>query len=149
MRCGWCRSFRGCSHYWRCEAVGTVTPYFRPINFARQSAGIPPVHDHDRKEYRGSIVHLAEDHAYEFELRDAKGMVLPGSRGTFRTWKSVEPVTHPIMFDETNFDAAIRLGKKSVHPRCQTGFSQCNFWELPQLAEVTQIFYDIVRRGRI
>ena len=80
--------FRGCSYYWRGEASGTVTPFFRAIDSTRWSAGIPPVHDRDRKEYRGSIVHLEEDRAYEFELRDAKGKLLPGSRGTFRTWKS-------------------------------------------------------------
>ena len=104
--------FRGCSYYWRGEASGTVTPFFRAIDSTRWSAGIPPVHDRDRKEYRGSIVHLEEDRAYEFELRDAKGKLLPGSRGTFRTWKSAVPVARTVVLDESNFDGHLEITVK-------------------------------------
>ncbi|WP_294435543.1 right-handed parallel beta-helix repeat-containing protein [uncultured Victivallis sp.] len=104
--------FRGCSYYWRGEASGTVTPFFRAIDSTRWSAGIPPVHDRDRKEYRGSIVHLEEDRAYEFELRDAKGKLLPGSRGTFRTWKSAVPVARTVVLDESNFDGHLEITAK-------------------------------------
>lgn len=104
--------FRGCSYYWRGDASGTVTPYFRSLHSSRWIAGIPPVHDRDRKEYRGSIVHLEEDCAYEFELRDAKGMVLPESRGTFRTWKNTVPVARTIVLDETNFDGHLEITAK-------------------------------------
>lgn len=96
--------FTTCSYYFRTTELPAPSVRYRPAGHAWRT-GWPPVWAPDDGMYRGSVVNLAEDTAYELQLVDAGGKVLQA--GEFRTWSSTVPIAKTIVLDETNFNGRL------------------------------------------
>ena len=60
-------------------------------------------------EYRGSIVKLEENTAYDVRFTDGKNVL---KTGKFTTWKSVVPIARTIYIDTENFKAPYKISAK-------------------------------------
>lgn len=71
--------------------------FFRESGTTVWSKGFAPVYDTGRKEYRGSIVNLAEGTNYEVQVvLEANGSVLAEAGTTVTTWSSTPPIQSTI-----------------------------------------------------
>ena len=80
---------------------GEWLPAFRPAYFPEDGM------------YRGSIVDLEEDTAYELKIAGGNGTVL--AQEAFRTWRTEVPIAKTIVLDETNFTGHLKI-KESGTP---------------------------------
>ena len=65
-------SFNTCSYYWAGESSG-LDVSFREKGADSWRKGFAPVPVREEKQYRGSLVNLKEDTAYEVRLTDGRG----------------------------------------------------------------------------
>ena len=98
--------FQSCSYYFPSSERDSLSIEFRRPGETWRPA-YPPVYVAEDQMYRGSLVNLAEDTAYEFRVVEGKGS--PLAQGQFRTWSSEVPVAKTIVLDETNFDGHLRI----------------------------------------
>jgi len=93
--------FTTCSYYFRTPELPSLSVQYRQSGQTWRT-GYPPVWAPEDGMYRGSVVDLSEDTAYDLQLVDAQGQVLRA--GEFRTWSSTVSIAKTIVLDETNFD---------------------------------------------
>jgi len=98
--------FNSCSFYFSSPLRDSLVVEFRITGEEWQKA-YPPVYLPEEKMYRGSIVHLDEDRAYELRITDGANRVL--AQDGFRTWRSDVPVAETMVLDETNFDGHLKI----------------------------------------
>jgi hypothetical protein len=98
--------FNGCSVYLPSPRLEAVNMRFRVKGGDWQRA-FPPAYFAEDNMYRGSIVNLAENTAYEVELTGPAGEVL--ARTDFTTWRSDVPIAKTVVLDDTNFDGHLTI----------------------------------------
>ncbi|MDX9979289.1 MAG: right-handed parallel beta-helix repeat-containing protein, partial [Lentisphaeria bacterium] len=98
--------FNACAFYFPSPRRDSLAVSYRQVGGPWQRAFATPYITEDSM-YRGSIVDLAEDTAYELRLADGDGTVL--AETTFRTWASEVPVARTVVLDETNFDGHLQI----------------------------------------
>lgn len=97
--------FNACSVYFSSPQREALAMSYRPAGGTWLPALAPPYIAEDGM-YRGSIVNLAEDTAYELRITDGD-TVLAGT--TFRTWASNVPIAKTVVLDETNFTGNLAI----------------------------------------
>ena len=112
-------TFNSCSFYYGTGRVKNPVLQFRAAGKAWQKA-LEPVHFHEDKnsvsgsivnEYRGSIVKLEENTAYEVRFCDGEKEL---ARGSFKTWASEVPVARTIYIDADNFKAPFTISAQGT-----------------------------------
>lgn len=93
--------FNACSVYFTSPQRDALRMRFRRTDGDWQPA-FPPAYFPEDSMYRGSIVNLEEDTAYELELTGGDGEVL--ARTQFTTWASQVPIARTVVLDEDSFD---------------------------------------------
>lgn len=99
--------FRSCSYYYLSPRRDGLAVVFRRRGEDGWRKAFPPVYVPEDGMYRGSIVHLDEDTAYEVRVAGADGAVL--AEDSFRTWRSEVPVAETIVLDEASFPGSLRI----------------------------------------
>ncbi|MBT4820524.1 MAG: right-handed parallel beta-helix repeat-containing protein [Lentisphaerae bacterium] len=100
--------FQSCSYYFKSAKREALSVQFRKEGGKWQRAFQPPFIKEDAM-YRGSIVDLKEDTAYELWIVGEADTTL--AQESFRTWSSTVPVAKTIVLDETNFDGHLTIGE--------------------------------------
>lgn len=90
-------TFNNAAYYYSGDNKGTVTPFFREKGSKKWQQGLAAAYDPEVKQYRGSIVRLRENTAYELKLTDKSGKTLRS--GTFTTWADNVKVAKTIVLD--------------------------------------------------
>jgi len=99
-------TFVSCSYYFQSKPLGAINVAYRAKGGDWQPA-YPPVWVPEDGMYRGSVVRLNEDTAYELRITDGGGQQL--AAGEFRTWSSTVPIAKTVVLDETNFDGQLKI----------------------------------------
>jgi hypothetical protein len=103
--------FNTCGVYFRSpERVGLSMAYRTPGG--EWLPAFPPAYFPEDRMYRGSIVDLSEDTAYELKVSGEKGEVL--AQKEFRTWRTAVPIAKTIVLDETNFAGHLKVKKSGT-----------------------------------
>lgn len=105
-------SFGACSFYLRSPPRGVLAVEYRPAGGEWLRAFPPPYFEADTM-YRGSVVNLEEDAAYELRITAPDGIILAES--PFRTWRTEVPIAQTIVLDETSFVGTLAV-KESGTP---------------------------------
>jgi len=98
--------FNACGFYFRSSERPRLSASYRLQNGGWLKA-LQPVYVPEDGMYRGSIVDLAEDAAYELRILGENGHVL--AQQSFRTWRTEVPVAKTIVLDENNFTGHLKL----------------------------------------
>lgn len=98
--------FNACAFYFPSPRRDSLAVSYRQAGGPWQRAFAPPYIAEDGM-YRGSIVDLDENTAYELRIADGEGTVL--AETAFRTWASEVPVARTVVLDETNFDGHLQI----------------------------------------
>lgn len=104
-------SFNTCSYYWAGESSG-LDVSFREKGADSWRKGLAPVPVREEKQYRGSLVNLKEDTAYEVRLTDGRGKTV--AAGEFRTWGAPLPVGKTVVLDGSNFRQHLTISAKGT-----------------------------------
>lgn len=97
--------FNACSVYFSSPKREALAMSYRPAGGTWLRAFAPPYIEEDAM-YRGSIVNLAEDTAYELRIADGDTVL---AETTFRTWVSEVPIAKTIVLDQTTFDGHLAI----------------------------------------
>ncbi|MCC7492279.1 MAG: right-handed parallel beta-helix repeat-containing protein [Fimbriimonadaceae bacterium] len=98
--------FNACGYYLKSPLRPGLRVEFRTTVGAWQPV-YPPVYAPEDTMYRGSVVNLQEDTAYELRVLDAAGATVESS--PFRTWRSAVPIAKTVVLDATNFDGHLAI----------------------------------------
>jgi hypothetical protein len=98
--------FNACSVYFTSPKLDALQMRFRRQGGEWQRA-FPPAYFAEDNMYRGSIVRLEENTAYELELAGGDGKVL--ARTEFTTWRSDVPIAKTIVLDEKSFTGRLTI----------------------------------------
>ena len=90
-------TFVSAAYYFTSDNLGDVTPYFRKFGSEAWNKGLDAVYDASKKQYRGSIVRLTQNTAYELKLVDKSGKTL--QQGSFTTWADKVKIAKTIELD--------------------------------------------------
>lgn len=105
-------SFNTCSFYLAGEEIAGLAVSFREKGTGTWQKGLSPVHIREEKLYRGSLVHLKEDTAYEIRFTDRDGRT--AASGEFRTWGAPLPVGKTVVLDSRNFRQHLTISEKGT-----------------------------------
>ncbi|MEN6303803.1 MAG: hypothetical protein ABFD96_13815, partial [Armatimonadia bacterium] len=100
--------FNACSVYFSSPRLDALQMRYRRKGGDWQRA-FPPAYFEEDSMYRGSIVNLEEDTAYELELTKGEGEVL--ARTDFTTWRSEVPIAKTVVLDENNFHGRLTINE--------------------------------------
>jgi len=98
--------FHTCSYYFQSPPQPGLAVHYRRQDASWHNA-YEPVYVKEDGMFRGSLVNLDEDTAYELKITDAGGTVL--AQGSFRTWCSHVPVKKTIVLDEETFSGNLTV----------------------------------------
>jgi len=104
--------FRSCSYYFASPPRDGLAVEFRQGGATDWRKAFPPVYVREDGMYRGSVVRLDEDTAYELRVVDGGGVAL--AQGEFRTWASAVPVAETIVLDEASFTGSLRITRSGT-----------------------------------
>ncbi|MBO5644039.1 MAG: right-handed parallel beta-helix repeat-containing protein [Lentisphaeria bacterium] len=90
-------TFINAAYYFRSSDIGVLTPYFKKAGSEKWTAGVNAYFDAEKKQYRGSIVRLEQNTAYDFKLSDKNGKSV--KTGSFKTWADKVKVARTIVLD--------------------------------------------------
>ena len=111
-------TFNSCGFYFGTDKVDSPVLEFRKKGSSKWLEALTPVHFTEdgntttglvMNEYRGSIVKLEENTAYEVRFRDGDKTLRTGK---FTTWKTNVPVAKTIFIDTENFKAPYIISAK-------------------------------------
>ena len=111
-------TFNSCGFYFGTDKVESPVLEFRKKGSSEWREAFTPVHFFEdgntttglvMNEYRGSIVKLEENTAYEVRFRDGDNVL---KTGRFVTWKTNVPVAKTIYIDTDNFNAPLKISDK-------------------------------------
>ncbi len=116
--------FNTSSFYIKAQEGEITSLQYRKFNGKEFQQVFPPIYDADKKEYRGSLVHLGENTKYELRAvcRDGKS-----KSKIFRTRSSKLKTAKTIVLDEKNFTGNLKIsdvGRPDGYIRytCAPGF---------------------------
>ena len=89
-------TFASCSVSYRSPVKKALRLEFRRRGAQAWSEALAAHYYPETEEYRGSIVHLEEDSAYEVRFADGDRVA---AKGDFRTWRSDVPVARTVWLD--------------------------------------------------
>ena len=113
-------TFNSCGFYFGTDKVESPVLEFRKKGSSKWRTAFAPVHFFEdgnttsglvMNEYRGSIVKLEENTAYEIRFRDGDNVL---KSGKFTTWKSDVPIAKTIYIDTENFKAPYVISAKGT-----------------------------------
>ena len=103
-------TFISAGYYFKSKNIGKVTPYFKAAGSARWIAGVDACYDETKQQYRGSIVRLKENTAYDIKLADAAGKTL--KNGKFTTWADKVKIAETIVLDPAKIKDTLVIRKR-------------------------------------
>ena len=113
-------TFNSCGFYFGTDKVESPVLEFRKKGSSKWRTAFAPVHFFEdgnttsgliMNEYRGSIVKLEENTAYEIRFRDGDNVL---KSGKFTTWKSDVPIAKTIYIDTEKFKAPYVISAKGT-----------------------------------
>ncbi len=99
--------FHSCSYYFTSPVRPGLEVRFRPRGEQAWQKAFPPVYVPQDAMYRGSLVRLQENTAYEIRVIANDGAAL--AEGGFQTWRSEVPIAETVVLDERTFDGSLRI----------------------------------------
>ena len=116
--------FAGCSFYFPAATGDKIEVTFREKGKGEFKKVLTPSYNRREKLWRGSIVNLQENTAYEVNISSANKTV---AKGSFTTQGALPKVAKTIVLDEKNFNGTLKITTKGkpdgwIRYTCAPGF---------------------------